>query len=354
MANVILRAVLAAGVLFSLAACSSSQFPPSCESGANEPQPKWVSKLDYSEADYYVGVGSSEKLDASARQAESEASAKRALVEHINVRIKSDNEQSTSVSNAKVSRDEVSKITVSADENLRGLKTKSRWLDKDRCTLFTLVVVSKKSVEESNLEKIMKIRFEKFKILLADGIDRHKNPDINDRRKNLEDAQGLLLDTDFARLPEENRKPFYEQQLKDAFAAISQEISQAKDRMALFVLNKDHTLNDGVIGKMVDLMREESVSTDRLMEHCEQEQECIRAAHDRAFTKLTILVANCQVETSQMGSLKGRLTVTKKIYDLASRKMLDGSSTRSAEVIGWSSDELDWNAAAEKVIRGFK
>jgi hypothetical protein len=67
-----------------------------------------------------------------------------------------------------------------------------------------------------------------------------------------------------------------------------------------------------------------------------------------------MLIADCRVGISQMGSLKGKLTVTKRVYDLDSRKILDESHAMSAEVIGWSNEELDWNAAAEKVMQGLK
>jgi hypothetical protein len=200
----------------------------------------------------------------------------------------------------------------------------------------------------------MKIRLEKFKGLLAEGTNRNTNPDINDRRKDLEDAQELLGETNFTLLTEENGKAFYEKKLNEALVAINKERSQSKDRMALFALNKDHNLNDGVIGKMVDQLRTSDLTTDRLMSDCNQEQECIKTAKERGFTKLTLLIANCQVGVSQMGSLKGKLTVTKKIYDLDSRKVLDGPLTMSAEVIGWSNEELDWSAAAEKVMQGLK
>ena len=354
MKNILLGAMLAAGLSFALPAWSWSPFSAACEGGSEEPKPEWVSRPDYSLPGYYVGVGASEKEDKSERQKESETLAKKELVEHIEVTIRAENEQSTRVNNQKVQNDALSKVTVTAGEVLHGLEIKNRWLDKESCAQYTLMVISKKAVEQSKHEKIMKVRLGKIKELLEEGANRNKNPDINDRRMNLEDAQDLLAETNFVLLPEENGKPFYEKLLKDAFAALDQEAAQAKNRMALFVLNKDHILNDGVIGKMVDQLRSADQSTDRLMTDCTQEQDCIKTAHDRAFTRLTILIASCQVGTSPMGSLKGTLTVTKKIYDLQSRKVLDGLRTMSAEVIGWSNEDLDWNAAAEKVMRGLK
>jgi hypothetical protein len=341
-----------AAVLFAIPASSMSLFS-SCDDGSAEPRPEWVIRPDYSLPGYYVGVGQSDKSGKAERQKESETFAKRDLVEHIEVTIKAENEQSTRVSNQKIQNDAQSKVTVSAEEVLRGLEIKSRWVDKDTCVQYTLMVISNKAIEQAKREKTMKNRLQRFKLLLAEGTSINKNPDINVRRKYLEDAQEMLTETNFILLPEENGKVFYEKQLKDAFASIDKESSQAKG-MALFVLNKDHNLKDGVIGKMVDQLRAADQSTDRLMENCDQEQACIKTAKERGFTRLTMLIADCHVGISQMGSLKGKLTVTKKIYDLDSRKIIDESHAMSAEVIGWSNEELDWSAAAEKVMQGLK
>lgn len=353
MKNIILSATLLTAISFAMPAWSSF-FSSSCESGSDEPKPEWVSKPDYSLPAFYVGVGSSDKSDKADRQKESEMLAKRDLVEHIEVTIKAENEQSTSVNNQRVQKDALSKVTVSADEVLRGLEIKSRWVDKDSCMQYTLMVISKKAVEQTKHEKTMRNRLTKYKELFAGGTNRDKYPDINDRSKELEDAQALLAETNFALLPEENGKAFYEKQLNEALSIINKERSQSKDRMALFALNKDHYLSEGVIGKMVDELRTADQSTDRLMESCDEELDCIKAAKNRGFTKLTLLISSCQVGVSQMGSLKGTLKVTKKVYNLDSRKMLEAPRTMSAEVIGWSNEELDWSAAAGKVMQGLK
>jgi len=314
-------------------------------------------KEGYSEADNYVGVGFSEKSDKSERQAESESLAKKELTESIKVTIKSENDQSTRETNQRVIRNALSRVTATAEEDLRGLKIRSRWVDKETCKQYTLMVISKKSVEKSHLEQTMKSRLEKFKELLVNGTIRDKTPDINDRRKDLEDAQELLQETDFKQLTEiaaVNNRTFYEKQLTDAFARLNKEASLSKDRMAVFALNKDHNLNEGVIGKMLDKLRVADQSADRLMDGCDEEQECIKAAKNRGFTRLTLLISNCQVGVSQMGSLKGTLKVTKKVYDLDSRKVLETPRTMSAEVIGWSNEELDWSAAADKVMDALK
>jgi hypothetical protein len=351
MKKILLSVAVAAGcLLFTVSAWSYSS---RCEDGSKSPKPAWA--MDgYSEADYYVGVGQSDNADKSKRQAESESNATQNLTEHIELKISTVTEQSTSVINHQVQNDALSKVTASADEVLRGLEIKSRWVDKETCTLYTLKVVSKKAVELAKNEKSMKTRLAQFKVLLAEGSNRAKTPDINKRRKYLEDANGLLADTDFLLLPEENNKAFYEKQLKKETAELDREAKLAKDRTALFVINKDHSLNDGVIGTMVDHMKSRDQSTDRLMADCEQEQECIQVAKEHAFSKLTLLIANCQLSTSAMGSLKGTLTVTKTTYDLDSHKVLDGPRSTSAEVIGYGNTQLNWGDAAEKVVRDLK
>jgi hypothetical protein len=349
----VVSVALLAGFSFAMPAWSGF-FSSSCEDDSNKPRPKWIEE-GYSEAEYYVGVGSSTKSDKSERQAESETLATQHLTEHIEVKINAVNEQSTSVTNQRVQKEALSKVTVSAEEVLRGLSIKDRWVDKDSCTLYTLKVISKNAVVQAKREKAMRLLLDRFKELLVEGTNRNKNPDLNERRIKLENAQEILAGIDFKLLSDIGEgKSFQEKQLKDAFAAIVKESSQAKDRMALFVLNKDHNLKEGVIGKMVEQIRTADQTTVRLMEKCEQEDECKKIAKERGFTKLTMLFAICQVGVSQMGSLKGKLTVTQKIYDLESRKILDESHAVSAEVIGWSTEELDWSAAAEKVMLGLK
>jgi|GEM_PF-4108671 hypothetical protein len=344
MRNFLLSATLAMGVLFSLPA-SPGLFSSSCDDGSTGPKPEWV-KDGYGETNNYVGVGWSAKSDKSERQHEAETLATQHLTDSIKVEASSVNEESTSVSNQRVKKDALSKMTVRSKAVLRDLRTKDHWVDKETCILYILKVANKNAADQASL-------LATFKEKLDAGIDRDKNPAINDRRKNLEDAQVVFTDINFALFPDENRK-IYDKQLKDAFAAIVKESLQSKDRMALFALNKDHNLNEGVIGKMLDKLRAADQSADRLMDGCDEEEACIKAAKNRGFNRLTMLISNCQVGVSQMGSLKGILKVTKKVYDLDSRKVLETPRTTSAEVIGWSNEELDWSAAADKAMEGLK
>lgn len=90
------------------------------------------------------------------------------------------------------------------------------------------------------------------------------------------------------------------------------------------------------------------------MAECSNVEDCIKRANERGFSMLALLKANSRVTTSQMGALKGTLTVSRTVYDIDSRKVLKGPDTVSAQVIGWSNEELDWHAAAEKAMQNFK
>lgn len=354
MRKVLIGAVLTAGVLGSMPA--KGGLFSSCDEGPSEPRPEWVRKLDYSLAGYHVGVGSAER-DGKSKDEQSRASedsAKAHLVEQIEVTIKAETEQSTRVSKNSVQYDAMSKVNVTAEEVLRDLKVKGRWLDKNTCTQYTLMAISKESVAQARREKNMKNRLAKFKVQLAEGTDRDKNRDIKVRRKYLEDAQALLADTDFSLLPEELGKEVYLKRMNDALDLLNNEAAQVKGRMALFAITQGDSLHPEIIGKMLDRLRLGDSTVDRLMADCNNVEDCISRAKERGFTMLSMLQASSQVGTSPMGALKGTLTVSRTVYDIESRKVMKGPDTASAQIIGWSNDELDWNAAAEKAMQGLK
>ena len=236
----------------------------SCDGASKEPKPEWVNKLDYSLPGFYVGVGSAGK-EGKNREEQIRAAASNAksnLAHGIEARITSENKQHTQVNKQGVLQDTQSNVTVSAEEVLRGLKTKDQWIDKDSCAVYTLVVISVDSVKLAKREKTMKFKFEKFKELLAEGEDRNKNQDIKVRRNYLENAQATLADIDLSLLQEEAQGKVYVKRLNDAVILMNKETSQVKGRMALVALNTDGTLNAGVMGKMLDLLRASDIPTD--------------------------------------------------------------------------------------------
>ena len=325
----------------------------SCDGASKEPKPEWVSKADYSLPGFHVGVGSASR-DGRNREEQIKAAASKAksnLAESIETRITSENKQSIQVNNQGVKQDAQSNVTVSAEEVLRGLQNKGQWTDKDSCTVYTLVVISVDSVKQTKREKIMRFKFERFKELLSEGENRSKNQDIKLRRNYLENAQATLADIDLSLLNEEAQGKVYVKRLNDAVLQMNKETSQVRGRMALVALNTDGTLNAGVMGKMLDQLRASDVPTDRLLGACNTEDECKAMAAKRGFSKLALLKAASKVEISQMGARKGTITIIRTVYDIENHKQ-QGPHTVSAQVIGWSNEELDWNAAAEKAMQG--
>jgi len=354
MRHLIVSAILIVGVFSSLPSSAKSLFG-SCDGASKEPRPDWVSRDDYSLADYYVGVGSAE-IEGKSKDEQMEAAknnAKSSLVQRIEVTIRAENDQNTRVGSQGVQSDVQSKLSVKAEEVLRDLQLRGRWKDPDTCVQYVLLAITKISVAQSKREKLMKQRMEKVKNLLAEGTDREKNRDINIRRKYLEDAQSLLTETDFSLLPEELKKEIYVKRLSEALAQVNKAVSSVKGRMAVFALDQGGLRAD-VIAQILDQLRSNNNNADRLMSECNNVDDCIKRANEGGFSMLALLKTNGQVTTSQMGALKGTLTISRTVYDIESRKVVKGPDTVSAQVIGWSNEELDWHAAAEKAMQNLK
>ena len=329
-------------------------FSQSCEAGSKEPKPVWVDNANYSLPGYHTGTGSAEiSKDGKNKEDQIKAStnnAKANLVLGIEAKIIAENKQSTSENGQGIKQDTQSNISVSAEEVLRGLKI-NQWIDKNTCIVHTLATVSVSSVIQAKHEKTMKLRFEKLKENLAEGEDREKNQDINARRRFLENAYALYTGLDANFLKEEAQGKVYVKRLNDAITLLNKETSQVKGRIALVALNIDGTLNANVMGKILDQLKPSEMPSDRLLGACNTEDDCKTMAAKRGFSKLALLKAASKVEISQMGARKGTITIVRTVYDIENHKQ-QGPNTVSAQVIGWSNEELDWAAAAEKAMQG--
>jgi hypothetical protein len=353
-----MRNALKAGLLFAGLTLSVQGWALSfsCDWDSNGAKPAWVNNPDYSMPGYQIGVGAASKDGRSKdeQRIASEGYAKKNLVQQIQTTIKSEDSISTQVSGNEVRKEASTKLSAYAEEDLSGLKTYSFWVDTNTCTYYTLMAISDESLAKSRHEKLMKSRMARFKDALENGTNEKKNRDLRVRRKYLEDAQAILPEVDFTLLPNELPQNVYAKRLADAQAQLSKESSNVKGRMALFILNDDHTLSNDVLGRMLDQLRSNEIPTDRPMSDCASLEECITVAKERSYTMLTLLIANSNVTTSQMGSLKGTLTVSRTVYDVESNKKVKGPDKASTQVIGWGREELDWGAAAEKAMQSFK
>jgi len=95
MRKLLIGLALMSGIFLSMPAWSWSF---SCGGRSGETKPVWVSKLDYSEKGFYIGVGSAEKDSRrkDERRKASESDAKAHLVQRIQVTIKAENKLRTS------------------------------------------------------------------------------------------------------------------------------------------------------------------------------------------------------------------------------------------------------------------
>lgn len=347
-------ALLTAGMAASPAWAS---FFSSCEAGSDAPKPEWVSKVDFALPGYYLGVGVAEQNGEpiEERRKASETEAKSHLVEQIEVNIRAENQQSTQVTNNKDVQSVASaKVVVSAEEVLRDLKIKDRWVDKKTCAVYTLMVVSKDSVAQTRREKLMRTRLAKVKALLASGTDRDHNPNARVRWQMLDEARVLLDEIDFALINEAYSKAAYAKDIADALAVAGSQITETTGRVAVLALNEDRKIPPELLGRMLDQLRAADHMMDRLMVACMSVEECLAKAKDHGFGTLALLKVDSRVETSNMGALKGTLQATKTIFDTDSRKVVSGPAIGSAQVIGWGNEDLNWATAADKVMQDLK
>jgi hypothetical protein len=328
----------------------------SCEGGSETPKPDWVSRLDYSMPNFYVGVGAAEKNGKSLEEQRklSELDAKRHLVEQIEVTIRSDVKQKTQVTNQSVQQAASAEVMVTADEVLRDLKIKDRWVDKESCAIYTLMAIGKESVAQAKREKLMRTRLEKVKSLLADGLNREKNGEMQIRHSLLEEAKNIFAGIDFSLTNEEYGKAAYAEKINTALAEVDKEILDSANRVAVFALNLDGKIPTSVLGQMLDQLGEQQPKVERLMAECHSPDECVSKAKTRGFGTLVMLKVDSKVEITTMGSLKGTLSVSKSTYEVLKNKLIAGPISLSSQVIGWGDDDMNWAEAARKMMRELK
>lgn len=324
----------------------------SCDTASNSPRPEWLNR-GYSLAGYYVSIGTAERSgNTPAQQREiSENDAKKHLVEEIEVTIESKYENNTEVINNLVNQYASSKLTSKTELMLRDLKVKERWTDKESCTLHTLVIISNESAAHAKNVKLHTNRLESMKALLARGADKGMYKEAKARQQYLEDAQLIFNEIDFTVLNESYTKAVYMKKITDMLASVRNEISQSQGRIALFALNPDGKIPSEVVAKMLDQIRAGNTKADRLMVACSAASECLDKAKERGFEMLTWLKIDGRIEVSNMGALKGTVSVSKTLYDVKSRHVINKPVTASAQVIGWGNDEINWESAAEKAIQ---
>lgn len=334
----------------------AGMFSSSCDYMIEVPKPSWV-EPGYGRAGFYTGVGMAvERKGFEELKKDSEQEALGKLAQNISVQIKSTYSENIRESSGKGSRGSSSDVSLStevrAEQLLRDVKVESQWLDRKQCILWTLVVIKKETVERIRKELVMKERLEEVKELLAKTDDRSATPDVKRRSKYLTDAERLLGEIDFAYLQGEMSREAYIARLLKARSEVKDEAAKTKGRTLIASLAIDGEAPEAIVGKILDHIKIGTSNADRLLGACADMNDCIRRAADRGFSRLAVVKVRTRVETTAMGALKGTLSVDKTDYDVESGKVLSGPDNAFAQVIAWSADDLNWDAAADKIISG--
>lgn len=334
----------------------AGMFGSSCDYMPEATKPSWV-EPGYGRAGFYTGVGmavAKKGFDELKKDSEQDALSK--LAQNISVQIKSTSSDNIRESNGRGSRESSSDVSLSTEvrteQLLRDVKVEGQWLDSKQCILWTLVVIKKETVERIRNEMVMKERLEEFKELLAKAEDRSSTPDVKRRNKYLADAEHLFGEIDFDYLQGEISRDAYIYQLSKARSEVKDEAGKTKGRTLVASLPYDGDIQESIVGKILDYTKAGSGNADRLLGSCDSVDDCLHKAAERGFSRLAVVKVKNRVETTSMGAFKGTLSVDKTVYDVESGKVLKGPDRAFAQVISWSTDELNWETAADKIISG--
>lgn len=325
----------------------------SCKIASPQPKPQWVANMDYALPGFYVGIGSAEKNDQDneVQRKSSEDNAKLHLTEQIEVTVSSKMDKSTEVKKDSVNKQIKNEVSISTDEILHDLIISDQWIDGDTCTYYTLVKISDASVMLIKHEKLARKRLELIKSLLQLGTDHQKVRNLAKRLKYLEEAESVLIQTDFSLIAEPYAKSMYGKKIADALLDAHQDLVERQASLAIIAYNPDKKISSELITKIINGLIDNKIKSQRLMVECTLADECLDKAKEEGYIKLAWLKVDTLIETSNMGALKGTLNIYKALYNVNSVRPIEDPLIASAQVIGWGSDELNWESATEKAIQ---
>lgn len=317
-----------------------------CDYLPQEPAPVWISAAPVEEK-LYVGVGSAEKADSSTQQMEKSLNnALGRVVKEVSVTVKNAFIEKTSESTAGFSRKAAHAVEdvleVNASALLHDVSVKARWLDRDSCTLWTMITVPKESVIANKRFTVMKALYEASrKAMPAEALEM------------LAEAKNLLPQINFAYIHEMNDRRYYEQLIAKAMDALREDVG-IKKTLLLTLLRKNAEnieIPAAATKKISSGVAEVYPSAANMADAgCANDQQCIETAKQSGAEKLVLVNIEGATKQNQLGSYKGILTVEVNEYNVKTRTRTKTFMAKSEVITPFTKDDLDWNLAAQKLL----
>jgi len=167
-----------------LVAAPAASFAYRCDFMPDKPSPSWVEKRPELSG-FYVGVGQSGTRETAEDQINaSQANALVNLGKEISVSVQNTFTDTMSSDDTGKVRQEVESVTETrVQELLRDAKIKEKWLDRKSCILWTLMTVSRESVQavQKEIEEKLQKQFSSKKLMLY-ALARPQNPNDAESR----------------------------------------------------------------------------------------------------------------------------------------------------------------------------
>ncbi len=317
-----------------------------CDYMPLEQAPGWIANVPVEEGNY-IGVGSAEKADSAEEQMEKSLNnALARVVKGVSVTVKSafkERSSETSQGLGKKSDHAVEGGTeVNASELLHDVSVKARWLDRDSCTLWTMITVPKESVTANKNFAAMKG--------LYDG-SRKAAP--GEALEMLAEAKSLLPQINFSFIHEQGDRQHYEQLIVKAVSALREDVGK-KQTLLLTLIRKNSDNIDipaaaskKISSGIVDVYPNAANMADA---GCGSDQQCMEVARNSGAEKLVLVNIEGALKQNQLGSYKGILTVEVNEYSVKSRTRTKIFLAKSEVITPFTKDDLDWNLAAQKLV----
>ncbi len=320
--------------------------------------PQWID-TGFNKPGFYVGVGQAEWRKSEAEQIlTSKNTAYSDLASRISVKIESTMKDEVTTSSKGYKRQMEQNISViaktSVEEVLGDVNIEDQWLDQKNCIYWTLVSVSKASVEKAKKKSIMDNKFNAMMALYENGIGKGAVKDKKIMVEHLLDARMLLDELDFTYLPEKRRKKHYLQLFEKNIDKFKKEVEHNIDRTLIAVLSSSGDIKPDVLSRITTYIKGIIENSDSLPSGCDAMKSCLNIAKNRGFGQMALVNLKKEITQSNLGSFKGKLIVDVTIYEATSRKLKKGPVSTYGHIIGWTEESLNWNIAVDKIIKNNK